>query len=105
MHRRDKDNHHIRQDCTTVNAPAPNPNDRHDARNQLHALCFVLEKPSRVRLLAARSGAIALEAQDMPAPWGDPARCIILPLPVDPVHLVEPLVAIHERFRRRPELD
>ena len=58
--------------------------DRHDARNQLHALCFVLEKPSRVRLLAARSGAIALEAQDMPAPWGDPARCIILPLPVDP---------------------
>jgi para-aminobenzoate synthetase/4-amino-4-deoxychorismate lyase len=58
--------------------------DRHDARNQLHALCFVLEKPSRVRLLAARSGAIALEAQDMPAPWGGPARCIILPLPVDP---------------------
>ena len=58
--------------------------DRHDARNQLHALCFVLEKPSRVRLLAARSGAIALEAQDMPAPWGEPARCIILPLPVDP---------------------
>ena len=57
--------------------------DRHEARNQLHALCFVLEKPSRVRLLAARSGALALEAQDMPGPWPEPARCIVLPLPVD----------------------
>ncbi|TMM48493.1 aminodeoxychorismate synthase component I [Qipengyuania marisflavi] len=58
--------------------------DRHEARNQLHALCFVLEQPSRVRLLAARSGAIALEASDIPAPWPEPARCIVLPLPVDP---------------------
>ncbi|MBX7532710.1 aminodeoxychorismate synthase component I [Qipengyuania sp. 1XM1-15A] len=58
--------------------------DRHEARNQLHALCFVLEKPSRIRLLAARSGAIALDIQDMPAPWGEPAGCIVLPLPVDP---------------------
>lgn len=58
--------------------------DRHEARNQLHALCFVLEKPSRLRLLAARSGAIALEASDMPAAWEEPARCIVLPLPVDP---------------------
>ncbi len=58
--------------------------DRHEARNQLHALCFVLEKPSRVRLLAGRSGHIALEAQDMPETWPDPATCIALPLPVDP---------------------
>tara|TARA_Y100000296_G_scaffold83085_1_gene113277 strand:- start:825 stop:2636 length:1812 start_codon:yes stop_codon:yes gene_type:complete len=58
--------------------------DRHEARNQLHALCFVLEKPSRVRLLAARSGAIALEAHDLPGPWDEPARCIVMPLPVDP---------------------
>ena len=58
--------------------------DRHEARNQLHALCFVLETPSRVRLLAARSGAIALEAQDMPEAWPEPAACIVLPLPVDP---------------------
>ena len=58
--------------------------DRHKARNQLHALCFVLEKPSRVRLLASRSGAIALEAHDMPDTWPDPAQCIVLPLPVDP---------------------
>ena len=58
--------------------------DRHEARNQLHALCFVLEKPGRIRLLAARSGAIALEVQDLPEPWAEPAGCIILRLPVDP---------------------
>ena len=57
--------------------------DRHEARNQLHALCFVLEKPSRVRLMAARSGALALEARDMPEAWSEPANCIVLPLPVD----------------------
>ncbi|MDG5751822.1 aminodeoxychorismate synthase component I [Qipengyuania sp. XHP0211] len=58
--------------------------DRHEARNQLHALCFVIEKPSRVRLLASRSGAIALEALDMPQAWPDPATAIVMPLPVDP---------------------
>jgi len=58
--------------------------DRHEARNQLHALCFVIEKPSRVRLLASRSGAIALEALDMPQAWADPATAIVMPLPVDP---------------------
>ena len=58
--------------------------DRHEARNQLHALCFVLDKPSRVRLLASRSGEIALEARDIPEAWPEPARCIVLPLPVDP---------------------
>ena len=58
--------------------------DRHEARNQMHALCFVLEKPSRVRLLAARSGAISLEAHDVPEAWPEPAQAIVLPLPVDP---------------------
>ena len=58
--------------------------DRHEARNQLHALCFVLDQPSCVRLLAARSGALALEAKAVPEPWPDPAQCIVLPLPVDP---------------------
>ena len=58
--------------------------DRHDARNQLHALCFVVEKPSRIRLLASRSGAIAVEVGDMPSAWPAPAPCIVLPLPVDP---------------------
>ncbi len=58
--------------------------DRHEARNQLHALCFVLDQPSRVRLLASRRGAIALEALDMPQPWPQPATAIVMPLPVDP---------------------
>lgn len=58
--------------------------DRHEARNQLHACCFVLDKPGRIRLLASRSGAIALEVQNMPDAWPTPARCIVLPLPVDP---------------------
>ena len=58
--------------------------DRHEARNQLHALCFTIERPSRVRLLAARSGAIAIDVQDLGAPWPEPAQCIVLPLPVDP---------------------
>ncbi|MBX7527964.1 aminodeoxychorismate synthase component I [Qipengyuania vesicularis] len=58
--------------------------DRHEARNQLHACCFVLDKPSRVRLLASRSGAIALETSGMPQGWEEPARCVVLPLPVDP---------------------
>ncbi|MFK4003234.1 aminodeoxychorismate synthase component I [Qipengyuania sp. NPDC077563] len=58
--------------------------DRHEARNQLHASCFVLDKPSRIRLLSSRSGAVALQVEDMPAPWPSPAPCIVLPLPVDP---------------------
>ena len=58
--------------------------DRHEARNQMHACCFVLEGPSRVRLLASRSGAVALEAGPMPEAWGEPAQCVVLPLPVDP---------------------
>lgn len=58
--------------------------DRHAARNQIQALCFELERPSHVRLLAGRGGAIALEAGDLPPPLADPALCIALPLPVDP---------------------
>ena len=58
--------------------------DRHQARNQLHALCFTVDKPSRVRLLAARSGAIAVDVQDIEEAWPEPACCIVLPLPVDP---------------------
>ncbi len=57
--------------------------DRHAARNQIHALCFELEHASKIRLLCARSGAIALEAGDLsPAPTHD-MDCIALPLPVD----------------------
>jgi para-aminobenzoate synthetase/4-amino-4-deoxychorismate lyase len=38
--------------------------DRHAARNQLHAVTFHLEQPSKVRLMLARSGAMAIEVRD-----------------------------------------
>ncbi|GAA4642647.1 aminodeoxychorismate synthase component I [Pontixanthobacter gangjinensis] len=58
--------------------------DRHSARNQIHALCFELERPAKVRLLAARSGAISLTTSDLPAANPDIFECIALPIPVDP---------------------
>ena len=56
--------------------------DRHATRNAIQALCFELEKPARLRLMLARSGATSLEASAMPEPSVSPARCIVLPLPV-----------------------
>ena len=56
--------------------------DRHEARNAIHALCFDLDTPHKVRLQVARGGAIALEATRHGAQEGDPVRCIALPLPV-----------------------
>ncbi|OQW44108.1 MAG: aminobenzoate synthetase [Proteobacteria bacterium SG_bin6] len=41
--------------------------DRHAARNELQAATFRLAAPSRVRLLLARSGAIAIETAPLPA--------------------------------------
>ncbi len=58
--------------------------DRHAARNQIQALCFELEVASKVRLLASRGGAIALEAQELGQSASEPVECIALPLPVDP---------------------
>ncbi len=58
--------------------------DRHATRNQIHALCFELERPAKVRLLAARSGAISLVTADLPPQRDDPVECITLPIPVDP---------------------
>ncbi|MFZ1742224.1 MAG: aminodeoxychorismate synthase component I [Pontixanthobacter sp.] len=58
--------------------------DRHSVRNQIHALCFELERPAKVRLLAARSGAISLATSDLPPSNPDIFDCIALPLPVDP---------------------
>ena len=58
--------------------------DRHAARNAIQALCFELEAESKVRLLTARSGEIALEASAVPPQTDAPLECIALPLPVDP---------------------
>ena len=59
--------------------------DRHAARNAIHALCFEAERPSRVRLVLARSGAISLEVSDRPTALdaGGPVVCAVLPIPVD----------------------
>ncbi len=58
--------------------------DRHAARNQIHALCFELEEPAKLRLMASRSGATSLETGPMPDPNGEPLKAIALPNPVDP---------------------
>ena len=58
--------------------------DRHEARNQIHALCFDIDYPACIRLMASRGGALALEARPLPAPWPGPVRAIVLTLPVDP---------------------
>ncbi|MEO0030711.1 MAG: hypothetical protein RIS94_469 [Pseudomonadota bacterium] len=55
--------------------------DRHGLRNAIHALCFDLDAPSKVRLVVSRGGAHALEAAPMP-PVPDSVACAILPLPV-----------------------
>jgi para-aminobenzoate synthetase/4-amino-4-deoxychorismate lyase len=58
--------------------------DRHDARNKIQALCFELEGPAKLRLLLARSGAVAFETSPLPGPANGVAECIVLPLPVVP---------------------
>ncbi len=57
--------------------------DRHAVRNAIQALCFAAEAPAKLRLVLARSGAYALDMADMPQLLTEPARCIVLPLPVD----------------------
>ncbi|MEO1730676.1 MAG: aminodeoxychorismate synthase component I [Pseudomonadota bacterium] len=58
--------------------------DRHAARNQIQALCFELDTPAKLRLLATRSGAIALETGPLPQPIEGPLASIALPHPLDP---------------------
>ncbi|MEL1252018.1 aminodeoxychorismate synthase component I [Aurantiacibacter gilvus] len=58
--------------------------DRHETRNRIQALCFELDRPAKLRLVLARSGAVTLETQPMPAPLADPAPCVVLPHPTVP---------------------
>jgi para-aminobenzoate synthetase/4-amino-4-deoxychorismate lyase len=58
--------------------------DRHAARNELQAATFRLRDAMRIRLLLARSGAIAIEVAPMPAPPAAPLRVAMVPLPVPP---------------------
>jgi para-aminobenzoate synthetase / 4-amino-4-deoxychorismate lyase len=56
--------------------------DRHAARNQLHAVTFHLEKPSKVRLLLSKSGAMAIEVRDAPVASSQAWPVAITALPV-----------------------
>jgi para-aminobenzoate synthetase/4-amino-4-deoxychorismate lyase len=58
--------------------------DRHAARNQIQALCFELEGAAKLRLLVARSGALALETGPLPQPANEPVAVAALPNPLDP---------------------
>ena len=58
--------------------------DRHAARNALQVATFRLLAPSRVRLLLAKSGAIAIEITAMPPAPNGPVEVAIAPLPVSP---------------------
>ncbi len=58
--------------------------DRHEARNHLHAASFHLADPAKLRLLASRGGALAVEVRPLPNERATPWQVKIVPLPVDP---------------------
>ncbi|WP_010161030.1 aminodeoxychorismate synthase component I [Sphingomonas sp. PAMC 26617] len=58
--------------------------DRHSARNELQAATFRLRVASRVRLMLAPSGAVAIEVAALPATPAEPVAVAIVPLPVAP---------------------
>jgi len=58
--------------------------DHHNARNELQAATFRLREPRRLRLLLARSGAIAIEVSALPPAPSGPVAVAVVPLPVDP---------------------
>lgn len=57
--------------------------DRHAARNRLHAATFHLDHDARIRLLASRSGMLAIEIGAAPAAAQDVWQVALAPLPVD----------------------
>lgn len=57
--------------------------DRHAVRNELQAATFRLREAKRVRLLLARSGAVAIEISALPPPPPGPVAVAVVPLPVD----------------------
>ncbi len=58
--------------------------DRHEARNRLHAATFHLDSAVKIRLLAGKSGALAIEVRPLPASPNEPVAVKLVPLPVDP---------------------
>ena len=58
--------------------------DRHDARNALQAATFRLNAPSRIRMLLAKSGTLAIEIRPAVPPPQGPVAVALVPLPVSP---------------------
>ncbi len=56
--------------------------DRHAARNTIQAVTFHQEAPAVVRLLLAKSGAIAIELKSIPEPLEEPIKCQLVPMQV-----------------------
>jgi para-aminobenzoate synthetase/4-amino-4-deoxychorismate lyase len=56
--------------------------NRHDCRNDLQAATFRLTNDARVRLMLARSGALAIEVRPLPERPAEPVEVRIAPLPV-----------------------
>ncbi|MEH3035314.1 MAG: aminodeoxychorismate synthase component I [Sphingomonas adhaesiva] len=61
--------------------------DRHAARNELQAATFRVRSAARIRLVLARSGAVAIEVGPAPPPVTQPLRVALAPLPVGPLDL------------------
>ena len=58
--------------------------DRHAARNELQAATFRLREAKRIRLMLAKSGAVAIEVAAIPTPPEAPVAVTIAALPVAP---------------------
>jgi para-aminobenzoate synthetase/4-amino-4-deoxychorismate lyase len=56
--------------------------DRHAARNELQAATFRLREPKRIRLVLARSGAVAIEVAPLPPVPSEPIVVNIVQMPV-----------------------
>lgn len=58
--------------------------DRHDARNELQAATFRLRKASRIRMMLANSGAVAIQVSPLAPRRDTPLSVALVPLPVAP---------------------
>ncbi|WP_373489955.1 aminodeoxychorismate synthase component I [Parasphingorhabdus sp.] len=54
--------------------------DRHAARNTIQAITFHQDTPALVRLMLAKSGAIAIELRPLPGPLTEPVPCQLVPM-------------------------
>jgi para-aminobenzoate synthetase/4-amino-4-deoxychorismate lyase len=54
--------------------------DRHATRNTIQAITFHQESPAMVRLMLARSGAVAIELRPLPEPLPEPVPCQLVPM-------------------------